>query len=264
MNTSEFDKYHYYKHSVQTPDVEAEFLTKTFSKIRGYLPEKCREDFCGTFAVSCELVKLNPQITAFGVDFDTEPLSYGERENLSLLTKDQQKRVIIEKCDVLTGNLPQSQLVCALNFSYFIFKDRQILNNYFQKVYDSLDDDGVFIMDCFGGSECYEENEEETEHEDEGFSYFWDQASYNPINNHAQFYIHFQREGEEKREKVFSYDWRLWSIPEIREILHEVGFKDTQVYWEGTDEDGEGDGVYTQTEQGEDCESWVAYIVGSK
>ena len=45
-------------------------------------------------------------------------------------------------------------------------------------------------MDCVGGSECYEANEEETDHEDDGFSYFWDQDSYNPITNEAQFYIH--------------------------------------------------------------------------
>jgi hypothetical protein len=119
-------------------------------------------------------------------------------------------------------------------------------------------------MDCFGGSECYEANEEETDHEDDGFSYFWDQDSYNPITNEAQFYIHFQRDGETKREKVFSYDWRLWSIPELRDILTDVGFKKTTIYWEGTDENGEGDGVYTPTEQGEDCESWVAYIIASK
>ena len=39
----------------------------------------------------------------------------------------------------------------------------------------------------------------------------------------------------------------MWSLPEIREILKEVGFKESHVYWEGTDEDGEGDGVFTRT-----------------
>ena len=43
-------------------------------------------------------------------------------------------------------------------------------------------------MDIFGGSECYEANEEETEHDD--FSYFWDQDSYDPVTNEAMFYIH--------------------------------------------------------------------------
>lgn len=265
MNTTEFDKYDYYKKSVQTPDVEAEFLTGTFKELRGYFPKKSREDFCGTFAVSCEITKLDPEVKALGVDFDEEPITYGKRTNLSTLSDSQKERVVIERSDVLEGPLPTSQLAFALNFSYFIFKERSVLKKYFQNVYDSLEGDGVFIMDCFGGSECYEANEEETEHEDEGFSYFWDQANYNPITNDAQFYIHFQRDGESKREKVFSYNWRLWSIPEIRDILSEVGFKTAKVYWEGTEEDSEeGDGIYSQTEQGEDCESWVSYIVASK
>lgn len=263
MSLPEFDKYEYYKKSVQTPDVEAEFLTKTFKDLRGYFPKKCREDFCGTFAISCEITKLNPEVSVDGVDLDVEPLQYGKEKNYSLLSESQKSRIRIHESDVLDP-LPEAQLAFALNFSYSLFKRREVLKRYFQNVYNSISDDGVFVMDCFGGSECYEANEEETEHEEDGFSYFWDQSSYNPVTNEAQFYIHFQRKGEEKREQVFSYDWRLWSIPEIRDLLSEVGFKESKVYWEGTDEDGEGDGVYTPTEQGEDCESWVAYIVAAK
>ncbi len=264
MVTSDFDKYEYYKKSVQTPDVEAQFLVKTFKDIRGTDVKTCREDFCGTFAVSCELAKLDPQLNVYGVDFDNEPIIYGNETNLSLLSKNEKARVHISNGDVLESGLPKVELAFALNFSYFIFKERALLKQYFQNVYNSLENNGVFLMDCFGGSECYEANEEETDHEDDGFSYFWDQDSYNPITNEAQFYIHFQRDGETKREKVFSYDWRLWSIPELRDILTDVGFKKTTIYWEGTDENGEGDGVYTPTEQGEDCESWVAYIIASK
>ena len=107
-----------------------------------------------------------------------------------------------------------------------------------------------------------EPNEHETEHDD--FSYFWDQDTYNPVTHEAMFYIHFKRRGEKKREKVFTYDWRLWGIAELKDILEEVGFSKSLVYWEGTDEDGDGNGEFTVTEEGEDCESWVAYIVGIK
>ena len=263
MNTPEFDKYEYYKKSVQTPDTEASFLTKTYRNLRGAFPKRCREDFCGTFAISCEITKLNPDVKVIGVDLDAEPINYGKEKNLSLLSKDEQSRVLIQESNVLDP-MPEADLVCALNFSYSLFKKRELLKQYFQNVYNTTSSDGVFVMDCFGGSECYQANEEETEHEDDGFSYFWDQENYNPITGEAQFHIHFQREGEAKREKVFSYDWRLWSIPELREILAEVGFSQTKVYWEGTDEDGEGDGVYSETEHGEDCESWVAYVVAMK
>ena len=69
-------------------------------------------------------------------------------------------------------------------------------------------------------------NEEETEHPDEGFSYFWDQDSFDPVSNHAKFYIHFKRRGEARQDRVFSYDWRMWSIPEIRDIMEDVGFRE--------------------------------------
>ena len=107
-----------------------------------------------------------------------------------------------------------------------------------------------------------EPNEEETDHGD--VSYYWDQDSFDPVTNEAMFYIHFKRKGEKKREKMFTYDWRMWTIPEIREIMEEAGFKETRVYWEGTTEDGDGDGEFKAVTKGEDCEAWVSYVVGLK
>lgn len=98
----------------------------------------------------------------------------------------------------------------------------------------------------------------------EGYSYYWDQDCFDPITNEAQFYIHFKRRGEAKRQEVFSYDWRMWSIPELRDLLVEVGFSATYVYWEGSDKNGEGNGIFTRAERGEECEAWVAYIVAAK
>ena len=261
---NEFDKYYYYQASVQSPEAELDFISKTFNSLRGYEAESFREDFCGTFALCCEWVKSNNNRRAYGIDLDPEPLAYGKKEYFTKLSEDQKNRLSILEDNVMSNKLPLSQIACALNFSYFIFKKRTELKNYFQNAYSTLADDGILVLDCFGGSQCYEANEEETEHEDQDFSYFWDQDSFNPVNNHAQFYIHIKRKGEAKREKVFRYDWRMWSIAEIRDLLEEVGFKSTHVYWEGTDEDGEGDGEYTRTEEGEECEAWVSYIVALK
>ncbi|MEZ0392177.1 MAG: class I SAM-dependent methyltransferase, partial [Pseudobdellovibrionaceae bacterium] len=116
--------------------------------------------------------------------------------------------------------------------------------------------------DCFGGSQCYDAIEEPTKHR--GFTYYWDQTGFDPVSNRALFYIHFKPKGGKKVEKVFTYDWRMWSIPELREILEEVGFKKTHVYWEGTTKAGEGDGIFTRTEKGESCLSWIAYIAAEK
>lgn len=136
------------------------------------------------------------------------------------------------------------------------------MRKYFRNVFKTLKNDGVFILDCFGGSNCYEPNEEVTNHKD--FHYYWDQESYEPIHSAAKFAIHFKPKGQKKIKNVFQYDWRLWSITELKEILIEAGFSKVHVYWEGTTKRGEGDGVFKRVDIGEDCESWVAYLAAEK
>ncbi len=257
-----FDKYKYYIDSVQSPEIDAEFFDKIYKKMKGVKAKTLREDFCGTFKISCEWVKRDSDKLAIGIDLDEEPIVYGKENYMTELSSEQQKRLTIISSDVMADNNPKADIVAASNFSYFIFKDRNVLKKYFQKAYDSVNDNGLFIVDCFGGTATTEPLEEETEMGD--FSYFWDQDSFDPVTNEAQFYIHFKRKGEKKRERVFSYDWRMWSIPEIRDIMAEVGFKETVIMWEGTDDKGEGNGKFKPATKGEHCESWVAYVVGVK
>lgn len=257
-----FDKYALYKASVQSPETDVEFLRDTYKEQRGRLPVSLREDFCGTHAICCEWVKLGPKFKSIGIDLDPEPIEYGVANYQTELTPEQRDRISIHNMNVLEKGLPKADVIAALNFSYFIFKQRSTLIDYFRNCLKSLNKDGLFIVDCFGGSACMESNEEETEFEDEDFSYFWDQDLYDPVNNHAVFYIHFKRKGEKKRTKLFTYDWRMWSIPEIREMMLEAGFKKAHVFWEGTTKDGEGDGNFKITNKGEECESWVSYIMG--
>lgn len=257
---SEFDKYYYYHKSVQSPDIDVLFFDRIYKEVRGKEAVSLREDFCGTFSISCEWVKLNKNKKAVAVDLDVEPIEYGKKNYMSKLTSDEQERMLILNENVMKEGNPQVDIVSASNFSYYIFKKRGEAKEYFRSALKGLNKGGMFVVDCFGGTAATEPVEEETE--SEGFSYFWDQDSFDPVTNFAQFYIHFKRKGEKKREKVFSYDWRMWSISEIREMMMEVGFKETAVMWEGTDSDGEGDGKFKKVEKGEHCESWVAYVLG--
>lgn len=260
-----FDKYLYYLSSVQSPDSDVEFMADTYYALKGRAATILREDFCGTFSTCSAWVQLDESKRAIGIDLDPEPLGWGYNHLLPNLTDDQKSRLQIIEGDVLRPHdIGGADIVCALNFSYFGFKDRDVLKHYFMRCRENLNDDGVLILDCFGGSQCYEANEEETIDEEEGYSYFWDQDSYNPVTGEAQFYIHFRRNGEKRRERVFSYDWRLWSLPELRDLLKEAGFRSSHIYWEGTDEDGSGNGEFTPTTEGEECESWIAYIVAEK
>lgn len=258
----DFDKYYYYHNSVQSTENDVQFFAKTYKELKGKAARSYREDFCGTHSLSCEWVKLNDRNTAIGVDLDPEPIAYGKKTYFTELDSEQQKRVEILEANVLDEGISQTDIVSASNFSYFIFKDRQLLKSYFENAYKNCKDDGIFIIDCFGGPKCQEENEEETEHDD--FSYFWDQESFDPVTNNALFHIHFQPDGYDKIEKCFTYDWRMWSIPELRDLMLDAGFKKVHVYWEQSDEDGDGNGEFERVEIGEECEAWIAYIVGER
>lgn len=254
-----FDRYEYYRKAVQSAETDVEFYRDTYKSIRGKLPQIFREDFCGTFGLSCEWVKLNKNFKAIGVDLDPDPLVYGKENYLTQLTPEQQRRVEIIQKDVLSPQLPKADIVVAANFSYFVFKTRARMREYFLRAKKSLNRDGIFVVDCFGGSLCQDGNEESTRHKD--FTYYWEQVDFDPITHRAHFYIHFRPHGKPKVERVFSYDWRMWTIPELRDILEEVGFKKTTVYWEGTKRDGTGNGVFSPSNEGEACLSWIAYIV---
>ncbi len=257
-----FDKYELYLKSVQSPENDVEFLEKVYKELKGKAPKTFREDFCGTFVLSQEWIKLNRKYVAHSVDIDPEPLAYGIKKYFDHLNSDQQSRLHIHEKNVLEPGLPEADISVAMNFSYFVFKKREVMKAYFSNCHKSLNTGGIHVIDLFGGSLCQEENEEQTKLKN--FTYYWDQASFDPVSHDAKFYIHFKVKGQPKAEKVFSYDWRMWTIPELRDLLLEVGFKKTHVYWEGTTKKGEGDGNFTRTEKGEECQSWIAYIVSEK
>ena len=70
-------------------------------------------------------------------------------------------------------------MLAATNFSWWGFKTRAELGGYFKQVHASLADEGMFLMDCYGGPEAQVPQIEEKEVE--GFDYLWDQDHFNPI-----------------------------------------------------------------------------------
>lgn len=257
-----FDKYDFYNQAVQSPEADVQFYRKVYKDVnKTKKPKTLREDFCAGAAISCEWVKLDLDHRAIGIDLDQVPMDYGKKHYVSQLDANQQRRMQLIQQDVLSGTLPAADIVAAVNFSYFFFKKRETLKKYFQNVHKSLNKDGLFILDIFGGTQCTGPIEDRTKHKN--FTYYWDQKDFDPVTNEAYFEIHFRHKNK-KYEGVFSYDWRMWTIPEIRELMEEVGFKNSYVYWEGTSKKGLGNGKFDRVEEGESCLSWIAYIVGVK
>ena len=256
------DKHELYEESVQNVEAECEFITSTFRQLRGREALDFREDFCGTASAACEWVRQSPRHTAIGIDIDPEVLAWGQRHRVAQLDAEQQARVELINSDVLTASSRQVDVVGAFNFSYFLFKQRDQLRRYFSAARDALKADGLFILDAFGGYEAFEEMKEKTKYDH--FTYIWDQARYYPVTGEMLCHIHFKFPDGSKLKKAFTYDWRLWTLPEIRELLTEAGFRRTTVYWEGTDEDGEGNGEFSPEEHGEADAGWIVYLVAEK
>jgi len=254
------DPHQLYQDTVQCVESEIDFVDATFKQLKGREALLIREDFCGTANASCEWVRRGAAKTAIGVDIDPEVQAWGRIHNLSTLSSDEQARISLVTDDVRTARAPPVDAVLAMNFSYWYFKTREEMRNYFRCVRDALKDDGVLFMDAYGGYEAYEEMDEERE--EDGYTYIWDQSRYNPITGETLCHIHFEFPDGSRLDEAFTYDWRLWSLPEIREILLEAGFGNATVYWDMAEDEDEND--YQQSEEGEADAGWLAYIVAEK
>lgn len=255
------DKHALYAAAVQQPDVDVRFFRELYRELKGRAPKLLREDFCGSFGVCCEWVKLGPGYRAYGRDLGAEPVAFGRKQHLSKLTPEQRRRVVIERKDVLAPGGPKSDLIMAMNFSYFIFKERAALKAYFARCFKNLRPGGVLAMDCFGGGGTHRPNRESTVHP--RFTYYWEQYDFDPVLSTARCAMHFKPKGGRKVSDVFTYDWRLWTIPEIKELLAETGFARSHVYWEG-DDGRRGNGKFARDENGGREEIWIAMILAEK
>lgn len=255
------DKYDLYERSVQEPQADVRFLDRFYRKERGTPPLSLREDFCGTGWLCAEWVKSNSKRTALGIDLDPEPIEWGHQRHMVPLG-DKADRVTILRKNVLDVTSPKVDLTVAFNFSYCIFQDRNQLKNYLQVVRRGLNPGGAFVLDIHGGAETLEELEESTSHGP--FTYVWDQGPVNALTHCTTRFIHFEFRDGTRMRKAFTYDWRVWSLPEITDLLQEIGYSRIDYYWEGFDKNGEGNGVFRKVQKASSEDSWVAYVVAWK
>jgi len=263
------DPHDLYQKSVQSPENDIEFLADYFKDYTGKPLRHFREDFCGTAYLSSYFVTQHAKNQAIGVDLDWPTLNWGMKHNIAPLTPDQQQRISLVNENVLDVQKPRSQMIAALNFSYMVFHDRPTMLQYLANAKESLEPGGLMVMDIWGGSESQVLQEEQREIENSGdkdignFTFTWDQDTFDPFTHFYTTRIHFSFSDDSEIRNAFVYDWRLWTIPEIRELMHEAGFQDIHVLWEGTDPDtNEGTQTYHRAEKGDADLAWIAYIVG--
>ena len=256
-----FDKYDLYTNSVQSAEHDAGLIWKMYSDAT---PKKTkrklllREDFCGTASLCFEWVKLSGKHHAVGVDIDNTALTWG------LLNHGKnpldQTRIKLVCNDVMKVHRGQPDIICALNFSYYFIDQRRELLRYFELCRHRLANEGMLILDAFGGPEYLVPHRDKRRNSEKKFNFWWEVESFDSISHRIKTHIDFQVDGQKIRKRVFSYDWRLWTLPEIVDVLRDAGFKKIEFWAEGLDASGHGNGRFRKIKTEKNCATWVTYI----
>ncbi len=266
------DKHMLYEAAVQEVDDDIRFMRRIYLKHRKRDLAFLREDFCGTAALATRFVSMNRKHRALGVDIDPEPIDWGLRHHVHRAGK-AGLRLNLVCSDVLDCHRPAADAVCAFNFSYFLFRTRDSLRAYFASARKSLKPDGLLFLDAFGGLAAMTTTKDVRSIPDgrdaEGrklspYIYEWEHAHFDVLTHHLDCHIHFELNDGSRMDKAFTYNWRLWSLPEIREILLEAGFSRVEIYTHGFDDMGESDSRWRLRKHYENEDGWLAYIVGIK
>lgn len=253
------DKHELYERSVQEVSADVKFIQRAFKKKNGRKAQSLREDFCGTAALCAEWVKKDSANTALGIDLHGPTIAWGMERHINPLGVERASRVRIIEQNVLDAVDETVDVCVAFNFSFCVFKERDSMLRYYKRVLEGLNEDGAFMLDIHGGPEAQIEVEEETNHRD--FVYVWDQGPMDAITAEAKRHIHFRFKDGSEQKRAFTYDWRVWTLPEMRDLLYEAGFSEVDVFWEGSTKDGEGNGVFRRVTKAENEDSWIAYVV---
>ena len=256
------DRHELYEAAVQDPPTEVELVARQFKRLRKRRGLTLREDFCGTGVFSLAWAQSHKEREAWGLDLDRETLDWGTVQRLRPAGEAVGARVHLLERNVMTGLRKRVDLVCAFNFSYWIFKTRAELLRYFKAARRGLVDDGLFFLDAFGGTEV--PMRDRNERSERGFVYEWEHEHFDALTNELRCAIHFSFSDGSKIERAFAYDWRMWTLPEIKELLLEAGFSKVRFLWERSDEDGDGTGAYYEPKTADNEGLWWAYIVAER
>lgn len=267
-----------YQRAVQHPPAEADFLHRAYRHYYKSLPLLLREDFAGTCAVAAAWVAMDPEHQAMAIESHGPTVRWAQRTAEREMGEAAEDLHIVE-ADVLEVDGPKVDLTCALNFSTFIYHDRASLKQYFQSARRGLKRNGLLILDAYGGPGAMRVGTQTRRVPGEttpgipgsptatapipGFTYHWDQCGFDPITHRTECRIHFTLHDGTHLKSAFIYRWRLWTLPELTELMLEAGFKKAEVWCDSYDPaSASSDGSYRPTPQMPARDDWVAYVIG--
>src|SRR5512147_2789403 len=212
------DRHALYEVAVQGVDWDLDFLERVFRyRHKGREPKRFREDFCSTAALATAWAQRGADREAWAVDLDPEPLAWARRHRLPY-ARGVADRVHLVRGDVRRARKPLVDVACALNFSWWVFHERDQLVRYLKAARAGLKPGGVLVLNLFGGSTAERALTERTRKRAQnsadgtmlpGFTYVWEHAHFNAADRRLLAYIHFELRDGRKLQKAFVYDWRM-------------------------------------------------------
>lgn len=265
---SQADRHELYELAVQDPPSEVRFVGQTFKRLRGRPALTLREDFAGTSVFCLEWVRSDKQRTAIAVDLDRATLDWGLERRIRPAGPAFEQRIVQRCANVLDVQPPLVDIAVGFNFSYWCFDTRPAMLEYFRAARAGLVADGMLVLDAYGGTEVPQHEVTHREIRDpqgivnggQAYTYVWEQIDYNPVDARMNCAIHFEFKDGSRIDRAFSYSWRVWSLPEIRELLLEAGFTRVAVWAEREDEDGDGTGRFYEAKTFDNEGVWWVYI----
>ncbi|KAJ1937152.1 hypothetical protein EC988_007976, partial [Linderina pennispora] len=215
-----------------------------------------REDFCGTAVLCAEWVRTNssPERCAYGVDIDKNVIDYAMEHTVGGVGHYESSlgsRIKLVCADVMAVkgsesaseelhrvSLPRVDIIASLNYAMCYFHQRQDLIRYLKHSLKNLNDFGLLFCDIFGGVEATKSGISNIR--DLGsFKYYFHQHSYDLMNNTIRFSLGFKMRDGSVLKNCFSYEFRVYTVSDLKEAMLEAGFDDVSVWISPRTRDGD-------------------------
>ena len=269
------DRFALYELCVQSPRHVVGFL----HAVHGNRPTILREDFCGTAAVSRrwvdEGIRRGEVFSAIAVDVDQTTLDWAK-------LKASDNPVIAAHIQFLRGDCTSAQapahdvgadIIFVGNFSIGYIYTRSELLSYLRDSRDRLSKansgfgGGIFVCDLYGGASAFTLGGLHRRYsgpKGEQIHYNWlhEEADAQTciVQNSISFRVIESDDAVIEFPREFVYRWRLWSIPELRDVMLEAGFSSAEVHVDCNIAPGEV--PVSISDASSLMEDWIVLVVG--
>lgn len=188
----------------------------------GRRPRSLREDFAGPAGLAAEWAGQSPAHTSLAVDIDPEPLAHAPAA-----PRLKKKVTSALRCR------QRADVIALFNFAAGEIHDRRKLVAYFKVLRASLNKGGIAALDIYGGANAFTPGSLKTFARIPGSKqrvrYTWQQVAADPDSGMVENHLHFSI-GRKTWASAFIYNWRLWTVPELRDALRDAGFAKVETY----------------------------------